>query len=55
MLNAKIAIPQVPSKMNICEATVPVKLNSEAVWLNGELHVLIKDIGESAVYGFDYS
>ena len=47
MLNAKIAIPQFSSKMNICEATVPVYLNSEAVWQNGELHVYIKDLGES--------
>lgn len=45
ILTTKLTIPEQSEKKMMTEATVPVLMQSEAVWVDGDLHINIKDLG----------
>lgn len=50
ILNTKISIPSQKDKMMLTESTIPIQLQAEAVWKNGELNITLKDFGKNFYY-----
>lgn len=51
ILKTRLKVPPSNCKKSLVDATIPIPLKSHAMWTNGELSVLVKEIGKSVTGG----